>query len=50
MLLYVGSFSNPLPVLGASVIPLNCCCFLARDQEQSLEAEIRIISSPLVSC
>lgn len=29
MLLSVGSFSNPLVVLGASVNPLNCCCFLA---------------------
>lgn len=49
MLLCVGSFSNPLPMLGASLIPLNCCRVLAGDQEQSLEAEIRMISSPLAS-
>lgn len=40
MLLYVGSFSNPLPLLGAYLIPLNCCCFLARDHEQTLEVRV----------
>lgn len=37
MLLYVGSLSNPVALLGAHLIPLNCCCFLARDQEQTLQ-------------